>query len=429
MSISDVLRDVLAVIKPTEKEKIEEEVLARRLKEKLMKKVPRGATIELAGSVAKGTFLRDSRDIDLFILVGMDTEKKRLEGIAKKAALSAFPNKRYEIKYAEHPYVRLYTDNRRIDIVPAYRIKHMKDRLSAVDRSVLHTQFVLRNLKKKQIDDVLLFKKFLKANELYGAEIRVQGFSGYLCELLIIKYKGFVPLMKLLSKWKAPVFIDIKRHYRKKDEIAEAVKRFGAPIIVIDPVDPNRNVAAAVSIENMRRLVTLARRFLKRPSTNFFLKPVPSFEEKIAAMKKRKGTSYLITLPAPDVVDDVLWGQLRRFEKTLLAYLKKNDLVVREHICDSNGETVRIALRFAKAVLPEERLVKGPRVRMKKNARDFLSAHKGERIVTKRGRLYAIVKREITDAGIAIKKFLTTAKLPSHLASAKKADIRKVSFR
>lgn len=422
---SAALKKVLTIIKPTKKELQREKNVAEKLVKTLKSAAPKGADVVLTGSVAKSTFLSDAKDIDLFVLVQKTTKKEQFEGIIKRMVRLAFPSARYELRYAEHPYARVYAENRRIDVVPAYRIKDASERISAVDRSVLHTAYILRNLKKKQIDGVLLLKKFLRTNELYGAEIRVEGFSGYLCELLIIKYGNFVNAVRAILKWTPPVFIDIKGYVKTKKEKEDAIKKFRAPLIVIDPVDRNRNVAAAVSEENLKKLAALAKRFLRTPSPGFFLKEALDFEGKLRKLKKREGALYLIAMPKPDVVDDIAWGQLKRLCKMLLGHMKENDFVVRQYLLGGDEKNVYISLLIKNGRLPPKKTMSGPLLEMKENVVRFRKAHGKDRVFAKNKRIFAVVDRRVRCAFDAVKLFIRNAKLPTHFADAKNIRIER----
>ena len=43
--------------------------------------------------------------------------------------------------------------------------------------------------------------------------------------------------------------------------------------MIIDPIDNNRNLGTAISIENLGKFVLASRAFLRNPSKNFFKKP------------------------------------------------------------------------------------------------------------------------------------------------------------
>ena len=102
----------------------------------------------------------------------------------------------YRIEYAQHPYTRGVVNGIHIDIVPCYEIKSGERIKSAVDRTPLHVEYLNKNMTKNFSDDVRLLKQLCVANKIYGADSKTQGFSGYVCELLIIKYKKFFNVLK-----------------------------------------------------------------------------------------------------------------------------------------------------------------------------------------------------------------------------------------
>ncbi len=401
-----LLSSILKTIKPSKGERAQEHAFARRALLRI--KSATTAKVTLTGSIAKDTFLKDKKDIDIFVLFKRDVPKSDLRSRVLDIAKKAFPLSPFLLSYAEHPYVRLTLEGRRIDIVPAYEIRSSRDLQSAVDRSVLHTRFIRRNLSVRRRDDVLLLKKFLRSAELYGAEIRVQGFSGYLCELLIIRYRGFVPLLRHASRWKFPVFIDCAGFYRKSRERRAISEKLKHPFIVIDPTDRNRNVAAAVSEENLKRFIARAKRFIANPSGRFFADP-KTFEEKMAMLPNR----YLITFAKPEVVDDVLWGQLRKLERQLRQFLEKHEFNARVLI-DSDG-LIRLVVSFKSDALPSTIFLRGPSTALREHVRAFKKSHPRARFIIKNKTMYARVPRRLVNPHMALAEFFKTAQLPSHL--------------
>lgn len=408
----ELLSDVLAAIKPSRQEVASEMQNVKILLELISRKAPPTCDVVLTGSMAKKTFLKDGRDIDVFVLFDLSTPKEKFEPAIRKIMERAFPATGYQVSYAEHPYVRFHYNGRKVDLVPAYKITKSSERLSAVDRSVLHTKFVRNSMKVKQAEEVLLLKQFLKANELYGAEIKIKGFSGYLCELLIIKYGTFRKLLREASKW-GEVFVDIRKHYSPRERPA-AKKRFASKFIVIDPTDKGRNVSAAVSQANFRKFALLCKRFLKKPSKDFFFRIPETFEQKVK--KASKGAKLvMVSMPRPDVVDDVLWGQLhklgRHLNEALLEFGPKQILY------DDSRHVVRIALILKTGKLPSKTLVMGPPLKMKGHIAKFRKAHKGAKFVKRKGKLYAEAKRPVTKAEGALMQFFKKfSKTDSHLA-------------
>jgi len=411
--VSRLLGEVLERIRPSARERAEERRFAAGLVARVGAACPAGCKSVLTGSMAKGTFLRDSKDIDIFVLFPRTVAKAELEGSIEHILRRAFPGTGYQLSYAEHPYARFHCGGRRVDLVPAYSISRAAQRISAVDRSVLHTAFVRSRLRKGLADDVLLLKAFLKANSLYGAEIKVQGFSGYLCELLVIRHGGFMKLARAAAKWKPPIFIDVNRHYRGKAEAGGAVARFGR-FTVIDPTDRGRNVAAAVSRGNLSRFIALCRRFLKRPDAGFFLRKPESFREKVA--RESRGMRLIsLTMPRPDVVDDVLWGQMYKMmgqlEQHLAPFSPKGILA------DDSPHVVRLAVILGRDRLPAEMVVEGPPSDMPAHVRSFRKSHKGARFIARKKRVCAIVRRPVTRAEDAVMEFFRGFRSSgSHLA-------------
>jgi len=410
--IGAVLSEILPLIKPSPQEAASELAFAESIRDHISSNAPEGTETVIVGSMAKGTFLRDKRDIDIFVLFDPKFPRSGLEPAVRAIMARAFRDLNYQVSYAEHPYVRFHSDGRRIDLVPAYKITCAAERVSAVDRSVLHTVFVVDSLRKGQEGEVLLLKQFLRANGIYGAEIKTEGFSGYLCELLIIKYGTFTNLLRSASKWKENVFIDLEVAY-KRSGIPAAHERFGG-FVVIDPTDRNRNVAAAVSSKSLRRFISLSKAFLKRPSKEFFLREMPDFEELMERFSKKR-IAFVVSMPRPAIVDDVLWGQLKKMCGQLEAHL--DDFSCPEIITDDSRHLVRLGIVLKTERLPDMMLVAGPPLGMKKHVKDFRKSHPKAKFIMKSGKIWTQVKRPITKADAAIRQFFRLfSKTKSHLA-------------
>ncbi|MBI5397878.1 hypothetical protein HZB03_00300, partial [Candidatus Woesearchaeota archaeon] len=120
------------------------------------------------------------------------------------------------------------------------------------------------------VDDIRLAKQFCKAAGVYGAESFIKGFSGHVLDILVIYYRGFENLLKASLTWKPKEVIDVANHYK-----GTALKRLNpakieSPIIVIDPVLPERNAAAALSVDKLHKFVKAAQGFLAKPDSAYF---------------------------------------------------------------------------------------------------------------------------------------------------------------
>jgi tRNA nucleotidyltransferase (CCA-adding enzyme) len=69
--------------------------------------------------------------------------------------------------------------------------------------------------------------------------------------------------------------VDVDRLYAGRE--SEVFDMFDEPLIVIDPVDHARNVAAAVAEKRMWEFVTLSRILPAHPHMEFFYPPKPNF--------------------------------------------------------------------------------------------------------------------------------------------------------
>src|SRR6185503_494851 len=92
-----------------------------------------------------------------------------------------------KLRYSDHPYVEAIVRGVRVNVVPCYDVEQGKWQ-SAADRSPFHTEYVIKNMDGEKRDQVRLLKKFFKSAGIYGAEISTGGFSGYVSEVLVLKY-------------------------------------------------------------------------------------------------------------------------------------------------------------------------------------------------------------------------------------------------
>jgi len=352
----------------------------------------------LVGSVAKDTYLRDSVDIDLFLLFPKSTPRDILEkqGLSVGRALL----KNTEERYAEHPYVRGEFNGFDVEIVPCYRIKNPSERMSAVDRTPFHTDYVKKHLSIWGRDQVRLLKQFLKGVGCYGAEAEVEGFSGYLCELLIIKYGSFKRLLKAAKEWRVGKTVINIRGVKATE--------FFDPLVVIDPVDPNRNVASALSNEKFSLFIHACREYLHKPSITFFfpksVKPLSLNEiETRLSGKNIVG----IKIMKPDIISDNLYPQVRKSLRRIKASCEKEGFEIVDYKFVVKKDKVYLIMKAKELVLPETFIHEGPPDEKREHVKSFREKwNRDDDVVRKpylkNGRWYVEVKRRFRD----IKDFL-----------------------
>ncbi|MBM3229380.1 CCA tRNA nucleotidyltransferase [Candidatus Parvarchaeota archaeon] len=416
-----VIKSVLPKIIPSPQEQKRHELVAMEAIGRVTKCVPNNVSVVLAGSSAKGTQLAASTDIDVFILFPLYYQKHELMLLGLNYAKKAAAGTPWVIGYAEHPYLRTMLHGCKLDIVPSYKISDAREMTSSVDRSPLHTQYVNSRLTPAQKNEVRLLKQFMKNIGVYGAEVRVEGFSGYLCELLVIKYGSFLGVLEAASRWHNPT-IDIEAHHGMHPSgEPKAREKYNSPLVVIDPVDRNRNVSAVVSATSLYRFVFAARRFLQKPSAKYFFaeRVVHSKSRLLKIIGARKSEIMAFEFACPQLVPDILWPQLKKAALQLVKFLESQGFKVFGHYFWSDGKKCLVLVEMEVASLPAVRKAMGPAVYMHAQADDFIRMHKGSPdIHIEHERMVAIEQRKFTDALGASDYFMKNAAamgVPSNL--------------
>ncbi|WP_256402997.1 CCA tRNA nucleotidyltransferase [Halorubrum salinum] len=266
--------------------------------------LPVDADVVQVGSTARGTWVSGDRDIDLFVRFAADLDREQLEEYGLAVGHAVLPDGHEE--YAEHPYVKGSHEGFDVDLVPCHDVESAGELVSAVDRTPFHDAYLSARLDDDLADDVVLAKAFLKGIGAYGSDLRTEGFSGYLTELLVLELGGFVPLVESARSWHPPMEFDPESH---------AERTFDDPLVVVDPTDPTRNVAAVLSAANLARLQHYARDLLAAPRAELFETEPPDPLDAAGVrdhVHRRETTPVAVTFDAPDLVDDQLWPQLRR---------------------------------------------------------------------------------------------------------------------
>jgi len=351
----------------------------------------------VVGSVARDTWLSGDRDLDIFLLFPSDLSREDLEerglDLARKIARQFTVS--FREKYAEHPYVNVTIDELDVDLVPCYEVPSAARILSAVDRTPFHTRYIVDKIASFR-DDVLLAKQFTKACGVYGSDQMTEGFSGYLCELLVLHYGGFTPLLQAAAAWKLGTCIDLEGH---------ACKAFEEPLRVVDPVDPARNVAAALSTTRMFEFVEYSRGYLEDPSVEFFFPRVQASQGRdgfTRALARRGTCLYALTFATPPFIPDIVVPQLRRSLASVRGLLARHGFPVLQDDCAMGEERCILVLELLADRLPPVTRHAGPPLWDRANAAKFAEKYWQNPLsgpFIRDGRYLVDLERPFTDAG------------------------------
>ncbi|MGI0082642.1 MAG: CCA tRNA nucleotidyltransferase [Nitrosopumilaceae archaeon] len=408
-----VLEQAKKISIPTEKEqekikKISE--FSLRLVKEQASKFPEVTGVELGGSYAKGTWLPGEVDLDIFVKLKKDTDEKRFEFVGKNIGFSSLRKFKPYVRYSEHPYVEALIDGTRVNVVPCYDVEAGQWR-SAADRSSYHTKYILQSLDQPKKNEVRLLKKFLMGTNIYGAEIAKEGFGGYVAEVLVLHYGSFLGVLEAAS------------NFTQHQVIGNPTKKFDTPLIIIDPIDSNRNLGTAISAESVGRFILASRMFLKKPSLLFFKsKPRQS-------NRKNLNNTIIIRFNYKKRSPDIVWGQLKRATNVLAGQLELAGFKVlrKSSVTDEKSEAALLFLlqtpKIEKTVLK-----KGPDVFRKKESENYIikNSKKSQLMwIDESGKILSLHGRPQHDAKLflqyLLKKNISSSGIPSGLVP----DIKK----
>jgi tRNA nucleotidyltransferase (CCA-adding enzyme) len=403
--LEEICAEVLKRVNPSESERKKVQALAKKLTEKVKEEAKEKKVkteIRVEGSVAKNTWLRDCPEIDIFMRVPTTMPREAFGTVCLEIAKKAIEGYEQIERFAEHPYLEAIVDNVWVNVVPCYRVKR-GEWVSATDRTPFHTDYVKPLLDERMGGEVRLLKRLMKGVGVYGAEIKVGGFSGYLCELLVLNYGSFVEVLRSAADWKERTVIDYEGHYERIDD---AKKLFEEPFVMVDPVDKGRNVAAAVRKERLDEFVAASRAFLKTPDLKFFYPremEALKVKELVNKIKARGSAIVFISFEGIPTVPDVLWGQLYKSQRSLRKMIQQHEFtVLRDDVWSNEKNLNTFIFEVENRFIPNMKRHLGPPLRKKQECENFLRKHVGADSTVsgprvEEGRWVVDVKRKHTD--------------------------------
>jgi tRNA nucleotidyltransferase (CCA-adding enzyme) len=393
--VSAVIDKALSLCEPTKSEaskltKIAQE--AKRLVENRVASLDEVVDVIFGGSFAKGTWLRGDADIDIFVKIKPSVSVERFEVLGKSIGQEALKKHKPKLRYSDHPYVEAFVRGVRVNVVPCYNVEQGKWQ-SAADRSPFHTEYISSNFDDEKRMQARLLKKFFKGVGIYGAEISTGGFSGYVSEVLVLKYGSFENVLR------AAADMQDRQVIAAGDYDSDIVKGFRSQVIIIDPVDSRRNLGTAISPESVGRFVLAARAFLASPSLQFFREK----NKHAKASAKLYPNVLVVEFTHKERSPDVIWGQLKRSLNAMAKQLEIADFIVLRSSCITDEKTsAALAFLLESITLPPYTKRKGPEVFRREDTVSFISDTKNKKpLVTwvdREMRVAMLVDRKATDA-------------------------------
>jgi tRNA CCA-adding enzyme len=356
------------------------------------------AEVFIGGSFAKKTVIKkDYYDVDVFIRFDKKYKDKNLSELTAKLLKGI---KNVSTIHGSRDYYRIQlSPDFFIEIIPVLKVKTPKEADNITDLSYSHVKYINKKVKSQKIlDDIKLAKAFCHANNCYGAESYIGGFSGYSLELLVYHYKSFLKFLKEISKSKDKIIIDTEKHYRNRNIVLMDLNsaKLQSPIILIDPTHKQRNALAALSIETFEKCKKSAEKFLKNPTIKSFEIQKTDLEKIKKQAQKNKHEFILIETKTNKQEGDVAGSKLLKFYKHLANEIKKYFEIKNNGFNYNHKQSARYFFVVKKK---KEILCSGPNIKDKSNVKKFKKEHK--KTFTKSKRLYAKEKIDFD-----LKKFL-----------------------
>ena len=388
--ITSVMKNVIPT-KTVEKSKENIAQTALELVKKEIIKFPEIIGVEFGGSFAKGTWLSKDADVDIFVRFKKSTSEEKFEKISKKIGFNSLKKFSPYVRYSEHPYVEAKMKDTKINVVPFYDV-NIGEWKSAADRSPFHTKYMSKSLTQKMRNEVRILKTFLKSNGIYGAEIAKQGFSGYVSEVLVLHFGSFENIIKSISK------------IEENSVIGKTSKKFDTSLVIIDPIDSNRNLAAAISDENIGKFILVCRAFKENPKLEFFK------NKKSRASKKYWGNVLSVKFNFKIRSPDIIWGQIKRATSSLSTQLELAGFtVLRSKAYTDQQKEVYLLFFLESTKIPEIYTKSGPEFFREGSSKSFISknlSNTGLVWVGNNKKIISLEKRKHVDASKFMAEFL-----------------------
>jgi tRNA nucleotidyltransferase (CCA-adding enzyme) len=229
--------------------------------------------------------------------------------------------------------------------------------------------------------------------------------------VLILHYGSFQDVIKAIAKLK------------KNQIIGKPTKSFDTSIIIIDPIDSNRNLGAAISNENIGKFIIASRAFQKKPSISFF-KSLP--RPKI--FKKNLENTIAIQFNYKPRSPDIIWGQIKRAASSLVVQMELGGFQVLRHagmVGEKNEAYLLFLIQSLK--IEESFLREGPDIFFEVESETYITKNSKNSMmwIGPNRKILSLQKRRQNDVILFLNDLLKNHLNKSGIPKGLKADIKK----
>ncbi len=366
-NVQKILNNVLSKVSltPAEEKKINE--ISKKV---LIKAKKAGLNAQIGGSLAKRTLIKKTKqDVDIFVQFSDSKEMEKFPSKVRKLDSTG------QFLHGSRDYFSFVQEGVSFEIIPVLKFKKPELAENVTDFSLIHVNFIKKEIKKnpKLANEIKLAKAFCHAQNCYGAESYIGGFSGYALEVLICNYGSFINFLKKVQNDK---IIDQKKQFKNKNEIMRELNqsKLNSPIILIDPTHKYRNVCAGLSKETFELFVKSTNEFLKNPSEEAFVKKEFDSSEFIKKAKKENLEVLELDFITQRQEGDIAGTKMKKLFRFLTQQLERKEqkVVYSEFIYDL-GQTAKAYLAIK---LKKELEIIGPTKEMKEAIDKFKKVRK-----------------------------------------------------
>ena len=404
MNPNDSIAKVMESIIPSAKEELSFSKTVSQFLQNLSKiKI---CTFILGGSGAKGTWLRGEFDVDVFARFDSQYASRSAElADLLEPQLKKFI--RVKRVHGSRDYFEYRIKGQLYEIIPILKISRPDQAQNLTDISPLHVKWVQKHRKLR--NETRLVKAFMKSARVYGAESYIKGYSGYVAEILTVHFGSFLAFLSGFPKLKEGTVIDISKWFKTQNDAYRFLNRSKlSPLIVLDPLQKERNAAAALGRDQFLALQQRCGEFLSSPSLDFFVrkKIVPADLKASTIAEYRKVFPCIVRSP-PDakitilsmkakLLDrkrDIAASKLQKALEFMAASLKSQEYSIYDWNADYEDEALAWIVVDPRPLSPV-REMPGPPISLKQHVAKFKRKHKSTFIRSKR--IFARQRRQST---------------------------------